>query len=136
MTKSRLTALFLIYATASIVMTGEASSTDAREGAWVQYAQKPNGDVYFFDPSRVERSDSFRRVWSGIKYKTSVMGASSHLSLVEIDCSERTEQMLQSTFFTDRHWKKPAMATDMKEKPKRRIPAGSETGRLIEMLCD
>ena len=136
MTKNRLAALFLIYATVSIVMTGEASATDAREGEWVQYAQKLNGDVYYFDPSRVERNDSFRRVWSGIRYKTSVMGASSYLRLLEIDCSERTEKILQSTFFTDRHWKKPAMMTDTKEKPKRRIVAGSETERLIEILCD
>ncbi len=136
MTKTKLAALLLTCATVSIVMTGEASATDAREGEWVQYVQKPNGDVYYFDPSRVERNDSFRRVWSGIRYKTSVMGASSYLSLLEIDCSERTERVLQSTFFTDRHWKKPAMMTDTTERPKRRIAAGSETERLVEILCD
>lgn len=135
-TQAKLAALFLTYATVSMVMAGEASATDAREGEWVQYVQKPNGDVYYFDPSRVERDDSLRRVWSGIRYKTSVMGASSYLSLLEIDCSERTERVLQSTFFTDRDWKKPAMMTDTTERPTRPIAAGSETERLIQVLCD
>jgi Surface-adhesin protein E len=136
MTKNRLATLFLIFATASVVMTGEAEATDAQDGEWVQYAQKPNGDRYFFDPSRVERNADSRRVWSGIRYKTSVMGASSFLSLLEIDCSERTERVLQSTFFTDKHWKKPAMMTNTKEGPKRPVVAGSETERLVEILCD
>jgi len=136
MIKNRLVALFLICATASIVMTGGASAADAPEDEWLQYAQKLNGDLYFFDPSRVERNGNLRRVWSGIRYGTSVMGASSYLSLLEIDCSERTERTLQSTFFTDKHWKKPAMTTDTKEKPKRRILAGSEAERLVEILCD
>lgn len=136
MTKHRPAALFLICSAVSIALMAGASAADARDGEWVQYANKPNGDAYYFDPSRVERNDGLRRVWSGIRYKTSVMGAASHLSLLEIDCAERTEKTLQSTFFTDRNWKKPAMMTDTKERPKRRIVAGSETERLVEILCD
>ena len=100
------------------------------------YAQESNGDVHFYDTSRVERIDTLRRVWNGVRYKTSVMGASSYLSLLEIDCAERTEQILQSTFFTDKHWKEPAMMTDTTEKPKRQIVVGSATERLTEILCD
>ncbi len=100
------------------------------------YAQEANGDAHFYDPSRVEEIDSLRRVWNGVRYKTSVMGAASFLSLLEIDCTERTEKMLQSTFFTDRNWEKPAMATDMAEKPKRQIEVGSVTEQLTEVLCD
>ncbi len=100
------------------------------------YAQELNGDVHFYDTSRVEKIDTLRRVWNGVRYKTSVMGASSYLSLLEIDCSERTEKILQSTFFTDKHWKKPAMMTDTTEKPKRQIVVGSATERLTEILCD
>ena len=99
------------------------------------YTQGSNGDVHFYDPGRVEKIDALRRVWNGVRYKTSVMGASSFLSLLEIDCSERTEKVLQSTFFTDKHWKKPAMSTDTREKPKRQISVGSATERLTEILC-
>ena len=129
-------AAFLIYSAASTVTTSEASATGAGEGEWVMYAQQSNGDVHFYDKSRVEKIDTLRRVWNGVRYKTSVMGASSYLSLLEIDCSERTEKILQSTFFTDKHWKKPAMMTDMTEKPKRQIVVGSATERLTEILCD
>ena len=100
------------------------------------YAEEANGDVRFYDASRVEEAGTGRRVWNGVRYKTSVMGAASFLSLVEIDCAARTEKMLQSTFFTDRDWEKPAMATDMAENPTRRIKAGSATERLTEVLCD
>ena len=129
-------AAFLIYSAASTVITSEASATGAGEGKWVMYAQELNGDVHFYDTSRVEKIDTLRRVWNGVRYKTSVMGASSYLSLLEIDCAERTEKTLQSTFFTDKHWKKPAMMTDTMEKPKRQIAVGSATERLTEILCD
>ncbi|MEM7224116.1 MAG: surface-adhesin E family protein [Pseudomonadota bacterium] len=129
-------AVFLICSAASTVTTSEASAAGAGEGEWVIYAEPLNGDVYLYDTSRVEKIDRLRRVWSGIRYKTSVMGASSYLSLLEIDCSERTEKTLQSTFFTDKHWKKPAMGTDTSEKPKRQIVVGSATERLTEVLCD
>ncbi len=129
-------AAFLIYSAASTITTSEASATGAGEGEWVMYAQESNGDVHFYDTSRIETIDTLRRVWNGVRYKTSVMGASSYLSLLEIDCAERTEKVLQSTFFTDKHWKKPAMSTDTREKPKRQVSAGSATERLTEILCD
>jgi len=129
-------AAFLIFSAVSTVVTDEASATGAGNGEWTQYVQKLNGDVYFYDPSRVKRTETLRRVWNRVRYKTSIMAASSYQSLLEIDCSERTEKVLQSTFFTDKHWKKPAMMTDTTEKPKRRIVAGSETERLTEILCD
>ena len=129
-------AAFLICSAASTATTSEASAAGAGEGEWVMYTEEPNGDVHFYDTSRVEEIDALRRVWNGIRYKTSVMGASSYLSLLEIDCSERTEKVLQSTFFTDKHWKKPAMSTDTKEKPKSQISVGSATERLTEILCN
>ncbi len=103
---------------------------------WVTYATEANGDVHVYDPSRVEETGTLRRVWTGIRYKTSVMGASSFLSLVEIDCSERTEKTLQSTFFTDKHWERPAMKTDTSETSKREIEAGSTRDNLAEIVCD
>ncbi len=105
------------------------------EGEWRTYSQELNGDVYFFDASRVETSSSLRKVWSRIRYKTSVMGAQGYQSLLEIDCSDRTERVLQNTFFSDKHWKQPAMNTDMTEKPKRTISRDSPSERLSEILC-
>ena len=64
------------------------------------------------------------------------MAAASYESLLEIDCSERTERILQRTFFSDKNWEKPAMNTDMKEKPKRPIVEGSAEERLSEILCN
>jgi hypothetical protein len=135
MNKIALAAL-LIYSAASTVTTSEASATGAGDGEWVMYAEELNGDVYFYDASRVEKTATLRRVWNGIRYKRSVMGASSYLTLLEIDCSERTERILQSTFFTDKNWKEPAMMTNTTEKPKRQIAAGSPTERLTGILCD
>lgn len=133
MTKSKTTA-FLICTALTAIVARDVSATG--EGAWRSYSQESNGDVYFFDTSRVERTESLQRVWSRVRYKTSVMGAASYQSLLEIDCSERTERILQNTFFSDRHWQDPAMNTDMTSKPKRQIPKGSATERLSGILCD
>ena len=113
-----------------------APAVASGEGEWRTYSQELNGDVYFFDASRVEGNSNLRRVWSRVRYKTSVMGAQSYQSLLEIDCSERTERILQNTFFSDKHWKDPAMNTDMTERPKRLIAAGSATERLSGILCN
>lgn len=134
MTQNKLAA-FLIYSAVSAIPAGEALAAGDGEAGWRQYSQEPNGDVHYFDPSRVKTTANLHRVWSRIRYKTSVMGAASFQSLLEIDCAERTERILQNTFFSDKHWKKPAMNTDMTEKPKRSIVKGSAVGRLSEILC-
>ena len=64
------------------------------------------------------------------------MGAGSYQSLIKIDCSEFTEATLQNTFYSDKHWTTPAIATDVNEKPKVYINAASATKRLTEILCD
>jgi hypothetical protein len=135
MTRNK-TAAFLIYSALTAIVANEASATGDGEAEWHMYSQELNGDVYFFDTSRVKRIKNLHRVWSRVRYKTSVMGASSYQSLLEIDCSERTERILQNTFFSDKHWKNPAMNTDMTEKPKRQIPKDSATERLSGILCD
>ena len=129
-------ATLLIVSAALAVSNANALANDAGDGEWVMYAEKANGDLYFYDPSRVERINTLRHVWDGVRYKTSVMGASSFLSLLEINCSERTQRILQSTFFTDEHWENAAMKTDTKEKPKTEIAIGSTTERLAQMVCD
>lgn len=109
---------------------------DAGDSEWIIYAQEENGDIYFFDAAQLERNSKFHLVWTRIRYKTSVMGASSYQSLLEVDCSERTERTLQRTFFSDSDWEKPAMSTDMKAKPKRPIMEGSAAERLYGILCE
>lgn len=126
MRKKRLA--FLIFSAASIITT---TDINAGESKWVMSAEEANGDIYFYDPSRVERTNTLRHVWNGIQYKTSRMGAFSFLSLLEIDCSERTEKSLQSTFFTDKHWQSAAMMTDMVEKPIKQIEVGSTTDHRV-----
>lgn len=135
MNRTRLATLLIVSA-AFAVTNGNALANDAGGGEWVMYAEKANGDLYFYDPSRVERIKTLRHVWDGVRYKTSVMGASSFLSLLEINCSERTQRILQSTFFTDERWENAAMKTDTKEKPKTKIAVGSTTERLAQMVCD
>ncbi|QJF52600.1 hypothetical protein G3256_16190 [Roseobacter ponti] len=129
-------AAFVTLSAALIVAPHEATATETGESDWVIYAEAANGDLHFYDPSRVERVDMVRRVWTRVRYKTSVMGASGFRSLLEIDCAGGTGKALQSTFFTDRNWEKPAMKTDTSEKQKRRIVPGSATGRLTEVVCD
>ncbi|MEO9874344.1 MAG: surface-adhesin E family protein [Anderseniella sp.] len=135
MTRNKTTAFF-IYSALTAIVASEASATGDGEGEWRKYSRELNGDVYFFDSSRVKRIKNLHRVWSRVRYKTSVMGASSYQSLLEIDCSERTERILQNTFFSDKHWKNPAMNTDTTEKPKRQIPKGSAMERLSGILCN
>ena len=108
----------------------------AGDGEWRVYSEETNGDVYFFDASRIKGTANLHRVWTRIRYKTSVMGASSYQSLLEVDCSERTQRILQRTFFSDGHWGEPAMSTDTREKPKRPIVENSAAARLSEILCE
>ena len=102
---------------------------------WVVYSKRTNGDVYFYDDARVQRNGNFVSVWNRIRYRTSVMAASSYQSLIEIDCSEYSETTLQRTFYTDKNWNTPAMATDTNKKPKVAINANSATERLADILC-
>jgi len=53
------------------------------------------------------------------------MAASSYQSLLTLDCSENSETVLQNTFYTDKDWKKPAMATNKNVKPKKMVKPNS-----------
>jgi len=102
---------------------------------WVEYSTRANGDVFFFDNARVQKSGNHISVWNRVRYKSSLMGASSYQSFLKIDCSENSETTLQSTFYSDKDWTIPAMATNTKEKPKVYINANSATERLFNILC-
>ena len=102
---------------------------------WKEYSTRANGDVFYFDDARVQKDGSLVNVWSRVRYKSSVMGASSYQSLISIDCSEHSETTLQSTYYIDRDWTTPAMATDTQQKPKVYMDANSATQRLAEILC-
>ncbi len=102
---------------------------------WVEYFIRRNGDVFFFDNARVQKSDNLVKVWNRVLYKTSVMAASSYQSYIRIDCTENSETTLQSTFYIDKVWTTPAMATDTKEKPKEDIVSDSAMERLAHILC-
>ncbi|MEL7258914.1 MAG: surface-adhesin E family protein [Pseudomonadota bacterium] len=126
----------MIACAASTAAMSSASSTSAEETQWVEYAEEANGDLYFYDISRIEKTGSVRRVWSGIRYKTPRMSAFSFMSLLEIDCSNRTEKTLQSTFFTDKNWERAAMKTDTTETENRQIETESAIERLANIVCD
>lgn len=102
---------------------------------WVEYSTMPNGDVFFYDNARVERKDNQITVWTRIRYKTSVMAASSYQSFSKLICSENSETVLQSTFYTDRNWTQPAMATNMNAKPKILLKPNSANWPLVLILC-
>lgn len=99
------------------------------------FSTRSNGDVFFFDNARVGKNGDQISVWTRVRYKTSVMAASSHQSLLRLDCSENSETILQSTFFTDKDWVKPAMATNKNAKPKTQVKENSSTEQLIGILC-
>ena len=103
---------------------------------WVEFSTRPNGDIYFYDKSRVEMDDKQISVWTRVRYKTSIMAASSYQSLLRVDCSENSETILQSTFFTDKDWSEPAMATNTKPKPKTYVKENSPTALLMSILCE
>lgn len=103
---------------------------------WIEYSTMPNGDVFLYDNARVERKDDQITVWTRIRYKTSVMAASSFQSLSKLDCKESSETVLQSTFYTDRNWKKPAMATNTNAKPKTLVKPDSANWPLVLILCN
>ena len=102
---------------------------------WVEYSTAASGDVFYFDNARVQKDGDLVNVWNRVRYKSSVMGASSYQSFISIDCSEHSETTLQRTFYTDRDWTTPAMATDTKKKPKVYMDANSATQRLANILC-
>ena len=129
-------AAFLICSMTSALAAGSAAADGDSAAEWRTHSKEPNGDVHFFDPSRVKQTNNSFRVWNRIRYKTSVMGAASYQSLLEIDCTERTEKIVQNTFFSDKHWKEPAMSTDKAERPKRAIAKGSASERLSEIICN
>jgi len=102
---------------------------------WIEYSTEANGDVFFFDNARVQKNGNLVSVWNRIRYKTSLMGASSYQSFSKIDCSEYSETTLQNTFYSDKDWTMPAMATNTKEKPKKFINPNSAMEQLANILC-
>ena len=102
---------------------------------WVEYSQAPNGDVFFYDDARVLQHESEFIVWTRVRYRRSIMGASSYESLLRLNCADNSLTVVQSTFFSDDDWKKPAMATDTTVKPKKQIDKASETTILAQILC-
>jgi len=102
---------------------------------WTEYSTRPNGDVFFYDTARVEKNGSLISVWTRVRYKRSVMAASSYQSLLRLDCSENSETIIQSTFYTDKDWNTPAMATNTNVKPAISIKENSATGQLVNILC-
>ena len=102
---------------------------------WVEYSTRSNGDVFYFDNARVQKNDNLVKVWNRIRYKSSVMGASSYQSFLEIDCYEYSETTLQSTYYNDKSWTTPAMTTDTKKTSKEVIKANSATEHLADTLC-
>jgi len=103
---------------------------------WIAYSTRLNGDLFFFDNARIEKNDNTHiYVWTRVRYRTSIMGASSYQSLLRLDCLENSETILQSTFYSDEDWTMPAMATNTKEKPKVGIKTNSPTEQLANILC-
>ena len=131
MNRTWLSALLIGFAVSAVAPVTRADDSD-----WVKYAEEANGNLHFYDPTHVEKRGVLRHVRNGIRYKTSLMGAFSYLRVSEINCSEGTMKVLQSTFFTDEHWERPAMGTDRNEKPAKQIKAGSAEERLAEIVCD
>lgn len=117
-----------------LTITLLACSTSAM-AEWVEYSVRSNGDVHYYDNARVEIDGSSINVWTRVRYKTSVMAASSYQNLLKIDCAESTETILQDTFYTDREWTKPAMATNTNAKPARPVRENSPTADLLTLLC-
>jgi hypothetical protein len=103
---------------------------------WIEYSVRSNGDIHFYDDTRIEKNGDEINIWTRIRYKTSVMAASSYQSLLRLDCSSNTETILQSTFFTDKDWAKPAMATNMNPKPVQAIQQNSASAQLASILCN
>ncbi len=102
---------------------------------WVEYSTRVNGDVYYFDDARVQKNGSRVTVWNRARYKTSVMAAFSYQSQIVIDCATYSVATTESTFYLDKDWLKPAMATDSTEKPWVSIDAESAIGELANKLC-
>jgi len=102
---------------------------------WIEYSTRSNGDVYFYDNARVEKKGDHISVWTRVRYKRSVMASSSYQSFLRLDCSENSEAVLQSTFYTDSDWNKKAMATNTNAKPEEVIKPNSATEQLVKILC-
>ena len=102
---------------------------------WIEYTTRSNGDVHFYDSSRVAREGDHISVWTRAKFKRSVMAASSYQSHLRLDCQQKSETILQDTFFSDKNWTKPAMATNTHAKPMTSVKENSASWQLIGILC-
>lgn len=103
---------------------------------WIEFSTKSNGDIFFFDNARMKKNGDQISVWTRVRYKTSIMGASSYQSFLRLDCSENSETILQNTFYSDSDWNTPAMATNFNAKPKKQVKPNSASGQLVNILCN
>jgi hypothetical protein len=121
----------------SLALPSFASSVVALgiDSHWILYFEKPNGDRHFFHEKSLNTGPDVIQVWNRIQFNTSVMGAYSYQNYVEIDCVGGQERILEVTFFSDRNWSRPAMATDTQEKPPQRIQPSDPIASLFKILC-
>ncbi|MEM7379361.1 MAG: surface-adhesin E family protein [Pseudomonadota bacterium] len=119
----------------TVLTVGLLAFASVAHADWVTFATRSNGDVHFYDTARVQHDGAHVHVWTRVRYKRSVMAASSYQSHLRLDCTAQSEVVLQSTFFTDADWAKPAMATNTNPKPKTRVVASSPSGALLALLC-
>ena len=103
---------------------------------WIDYLKNSNGNIYYYDNERVKKKANFIKVWNRIKFKNSLMGASSYQSLIKINCTKYTKTILQKTFFTDNNWKNPAMITNIVKTSEIKISKSSHANILVKKLCN
>lgn len=102
---------------------------------WIEYFTRANGDIFYFDNTRIQKNGNLVSVWNRVRYKTSVMAASSYQSYMKIDCTDYSKITMQSTFYIDKDWITPAMATNNEETPKEPIDKNSVSRQLADILC-
>lgn len=126
--------LWLAFANAS-TQSAEIEMSAEPPSAWVTYTQKRNGDQNFYDEARISRAGDLRRVWTRSQFVASIMGAYSDQRLLELNCNERSERVIESTFFTDPNWMSPAMETNRVETPWQTIDPQSPVQSLFDRVC-
>ena len=114
---------------------------NAASAGWVfVVSETPSGNRYYADPATQKRTENVVRIWQLTDYvKPLVIGGAAYYSVrvyMHYDCGERTQQILQLSFFAGKMLTGELGVADNQPGNKQFIAPGTTGGAMLNFACN
>ena len=102
---------------------------------WALFATNVDGNKYWIDRESLRKKENNVWVWARERYAKQLGGvAGSCLTHYKIDCKNFSIQILESTFYSDKNWKK-ILQSEKSQHQSSHIPPNSAWETLANIVC-